>query len=80
MTGITIRELSKRYGTKAALTNLSLDVEDGELLVLLGPSGCGKSTLLRSIAGLERPDSGSVLLGDVTVFDAERRDDASEPA
>jgi iron(III) transport system ATP-binding protein len=70
MTGITIRGLSKRYGSKTAIHDLSLDVDEGELLVLLGPSGCGKSTLLRCIAGLERPEAGSIDLGDVAVFDA----------
>src|SRR5262245_41717164 len=48
----------------------SLEVNDGELFTLLGPSGCGKTTTLRSIAGLERPDSGRIILGDRVLFDA----------
>ena len=57
---ITIRSVSKRFGTAVALDDVSLDVPDGSLTALLGPSGGGKSTLLRVVAGLEVPDSGSV--------------------
>jgi iron(III) transport system ATP-binding protein len=73
MSNISIRNLSKRFGSKAAIANLSLEVADGEMLVLLGPSGCGKSTLLRCIAGLERPTEGTIALGDRVVFDASQR-------
>jgi sulfate transport system ATP-binding protein len=58
---IEIRHLVKRYGSLAVCNDLSLDIPDGELVALLGPSGSGKTTLLRIIAGLERPDSGSIL-------------------
>jgi sulfate transport system ATP-binding protein len=58
---IEIRNLVKRYGSLAVCDGLNLDVASGELVALLGPSGSGKTTLLRIIAGLERPDSGSVL-------------------
>src|SRR5205809_3410236 len=58
---IEIRNLSKQFGTFAALRDVSLQVEHGELLALLGPSGSGKTTLLRVIAGLEVPDTGQVL-------------------
>jgi len=56
-----------------ALDGVSLEVQEGELFTLLGPSGCGKTTTLRSIAGLERPDSGSIRLKDTTFFDGARR-------
>jgi sulfate transport system ATP-binding protein len=60
--GIEVQNISKQFGTFAALSNVDLIVADGELVALLGPSGSGKTTLLRIIAGLEFPDSGSVLL------------------
>ncbi len=55
-------DVNVRFDGKAALDGVSLDVGDGEVVTVLGPSGSGKSTLLRVIAGLQRPDSGHVLL------------------
>jgi iron(III) transport system ATP-binding protein len=71
---VTVRGLSKEYlGTNArAVDDISFDVDDGELLVLLGPSGCGKTTTLRMIAGLEEPDAGEVWFGPALVSSAER--------
>jgi sulfate transport system ATP-binding protein len=59
---IEARRISKRFGDFTALDDVSVDVPTGSLTALLGPSGSGKSTLLRVIAGLERPDTGSVRL------------------
>jgi len=66
---ISTRNVSKRFGDFVALDDVSVEVESGSLTALLGPSGSGKSTLLRVIAGLERPDSGSVFLGEHNVTD-----------
>ncbi|MGB6100776.1 MAG: ATP-binding cassette domain-containing protein, partial [Comamonas sp.] len=59
---IEVRHIHKQFGAFTALADVSLTFADGHLTALLGPSGCGKTTLLRIIAGLERPDSGQVLL------------------
>ncbi|BFO18628.1 hypothetical protein SHKM778_50160 [Streptomyces sp. KM77-8] len=64
-----LNSLTKKFGRHTALHELSLTVHDGEIFTLLGPSGCGKSTTLWSIAGLHRPDSGSIAFGDRVVFD-----------
>jgi iron(III) transport system ATP-binding protein len=60
-------------GRLVALEGIDLDVPRGQLFVLLGPSGCGKTTLLRTIAGLERPDDGSIRIDGETVFSARER-------
>src|SRR5437016_10746709 len=66
MASVTLRGLTKTFdgGARPALQELSLEVRDGEFLVLLGPSGCGKTTALRCIAGLEEPTTGEVLIGE----------------
>jgi sulfate/thiosulfate transport system ATP-binding protein len=73
--GIAVEGVMKSFGTFAALSDVSIDVPAGSLTALLGPSGSGKSTLLRVIAGLERPDTGRVLLdgADVTSLAPQRR-------
>ncbi|MGI8774275.1 MAG: ABC transporter ATP-binding protein [Actinomycetota bacterium] len=69
---VAVRGLSKSFGGARVLHGVDLDVAAGSIVALLGPSGCGKTTLLRSIAGLERPDSGRVTIGEVTVSDDDR--------
>lgn len=64
---ITIKSLTKRYGSLYALNSVDLDIRSGEFLTLLGPSGSGKTTLLMAIAGFNRPDSGSIKFGDQEV-------------
>lgn len=60
---ITIRNVTKGFGTTPVLKSVSLEIRSGELFFLLGPSGCGKTTLLRLIAGFYPPDSGEILFG-----------------
>jgi iron(III) transport system ATP-binding protein len=74
MAAVTFHEVSKEFasGNVHALEQVSFEVADGELLVLLGPSGCGKTTSLRLIAGLEEPDGGDIWLGDRLVSSASR--------
>ena len=61
---LSIRRLSKRFGSFAAVDSLNLAVEHGEIMAILGPSGCGKTTTLRMVAGLERPTDGGIRFGD----------------
>src|SRR5690348_3105501 len=62
MADVLLRQVSKRFGTAQAVSDLSLGIENGEFVVLLGPSGAGKTTALRLVAGLERPDAGAILI------------------
>jgi sulfate transport system ATP-binding protein len=70
---IEVHNVSKRFGTFAALDDVSIRVDDGALMALLGPSGSGKSTLLRIIAGLEVPDDGEITIGGEEVTDTPAR-------
>jgi len=66
---IRVDRVTKRFGSAAAVADVSLDVERGEFLTLLGPSGSGKTTLLRLIAGFDKPDSGRIYLSGQDVTD-----------
>ncbi len=76
MARVTVRKIEKSFGAVNVLNGVSIDIEDGEFIVLVGPSGCGKSTLLRIISGLEQQNSGNILIGGKAVDDlhASRRD------
>jgi len=67
LASVTCRDVRKAFGAAQILHGVSIDIEDGEFVVLVGPSGCGKSTLLRMIAGLENITSGDILIGDRVV-------------
>jgi multiple sugar transport system ATP-binding protein len=66
---IRFDRLTKRYGELAVVDDLSLEIDDGEFVVLLGPSGCGKTTTLRMLAGLETVTSGEIYIGDELIND-----------
>ena len=72
---IAITGVSKRFGSHAAVNDVTFEIGEGEFFSILGPSGCGKTTTLRMIAGLEMPDAGQILLQgtDVTAVSANRR-------
>ena len=74
MSSLAIRSVGKKYGDVRAISDVSIEVADGEFLVLVGPSGCGKSTLLRMIAGLEVLTEGEVYLGDRNVSTVDPKD------
>jgi multiple sugar transport system ATP-binding protein len=76
MAHIKLDHVTKRFGAATALSDLSLEIGNGEFFVLLGPTGAGKTTTLRLIAGLEQPTSGSIMIGgeDVSGWSAAQRD------
>lgn len=69
MASVSIRNVRKFYGQVETLKDLSVDIVDGEFVILVGPSGCGKSTLLRMIAGLEHTSAGEIRIDDTVVND-----------
>ena len=74
MAKINLKNLQKSYGKTKVIHDLSVDIKEGELVVIVGPSGCGKSTLLRMVAGLEDVNSGSILFDNKEVNDLEPRE------
>ena len=71
---VQVDSISKKFGHRLAVDNVSFEVRDGELMCLLGPSGAGKSTILRIIAGLEPPDEGTIRIDGKTVNDLPPKD------
>ncbi|TMI09050.1 MAG: sn-glycerol-3-phosphate ABC transporter ATP-binding protein UgpC [Betaproteobacteria bacterium] len=74
MAAVSFQELRKNFGSTQVLHGISLEIADGEFMVLVGPSGCGKSTLLRMLAGLEDITAGSIAIDDRVVNDLESKD------
>ena len=70
MSKIILTGINKYYGTNRVLKDVDLTIEDGEFMTLLGPSGCGKTTTLRVIAGLEKPQSGSIVMDGKRIVNA----------
>ena len=71
MSDIVLKNIQKSFGKTKVIHNLSVDIKDGELVVIVGPSGCGKSTLLRMVAGLEEANEGDILINGNRVNDQE---------
>jgi len=74
MARIQLRNIVKTWGTAVGVKRMSLDIADGEFLVLLGPSGCGKTTTMRMVAGLEDPTEGEIWVGERCVNTLEPKD------
>src|SRR3954469_3212259 len=74
MAAVSLRDVRKSYGDLQVIHGVSVDVADGEFVVMVGPSGCGKSTLLRMVAGLETITGGEIVIGDRVVNNLEPKD------
>src|SRR5947207_7835797 len=74
MAKVQLRDVRKSYGNAEVIHGISIDVADGEFIVIVGPSGCGKSTLLRMVAGLEAITAGEIVIGDRVVNRLEPKD------
>jgi len=74
MTNVSLRKVSKSYGTSTVVKAIDLEIDEGEFVVLLGPSGCGKSTTLRMIAGLESITTGDLMIGGKRMNDVDPKD------
>jgi iron(III) transport system ATP-binding protein len=72
MDKLNLKGICKKFGDNLVVYHLDLSLKAGEFVSLLGPSGCGKTTTLRSVAGLERPSSGQIRVGDAALYDSRR--------
>jgi multiple sugar transport system ATP-binding protein len=69
MADVELRDVTKSFGKEIGIDTISLKIKDGDFVVLLGPTGAGKTTTLRCIAGLEKPESGEILIDGLSVID-----------
>ena len=74
MASVQLKNIAKQWGSAVGVKQMSLDIADGEFLVLLGPSGCGKTTTMRMVAGLEDPSAGEIWIGERCVNALEPKD------
>ena len=74
MARVKLTDVTKQYDDVTAVDNMNLDLKDGEFICLVGPSGCGKSTTLETVAGLTKPTSGEILIGDREVTNLPPKD------
>ena len=74
MASVSIRNVRKSFGTVDVIRGISMEIVDGEFVVMVGPSGCGKSTLLRMVAGLESITSGEIAIAGRVVNNVEPKD------
>src|SRR5579875_1359870 len=74
MASVELRSVRKSFGATEIIHGVSIDIGDGEFVVLVGPSGCGKSTLLRMVAGLEEVTGGEIVIGERVVNELEPKD------
>ena len=73
MANVKFDNITVRYGANTVLKDFSLEVESGKIVCLVGPSGCGKTTLVRALLGLNKPETGSITVGERCLFDAKKR-------
>ena len=74
MANLSLRQIKKNFGRTEVIHGVSVDIGDGEFIVIVGPSGCGKSTLLRMVAGLESVSSGEIFINEARVNEKEPMD------
>ena len=77
MADVRFNHITFHYGKKCIFKDLSLTVEESQIMCLVGPSGCGKTTLVRCLLGFIKPETGSIYVGDRCLFDAEKGIDVS---